>query len=87
MKQALSAEQLRTRADIAYRNAEKAGVVVSPESLKAKTPKFESVLKEEGYDAGLHPQLSAVLNRLQIEVETPKTLKEIELFEKTLQKK
>lgn len=78
VEQALSAEQLRTRADIAYRNAEKAGVVVSPESLKAKTPKFESVLKEEGYDAGLHPQLSAVLNRLQIEVETPKTLKEID---------
>ena len=78
VEKALSAEQLRTRADIAYRNAEKAGVVVSPESLKAKTPKFESVLKEEGYDAGLHPQLSAVLNRLQIEVETPKTLKEID---------
>lgn len=78
VEQALSAEQLRARADIAYRNAEKAGVVVSPESLKAKTPKFESVLKEEGYDAGLHPQLSAVLNRLQIEVETPKTLKEID---------
>jgi hypothetical protein len=78
VEQALSAEQLRTRADIAYRNAEKAGVVVSPESLKAKTPKFESVLKEEGYDAGLHPQLSAVLNRLQVEVETPKTLKEID---------
>lgn len=78
VEKAPSAEQLRTRADIAYRNAEKAGVVVSPESLKAKTPKFESVLKEEGYDAGLHPQLSAVLNRLQIEVETPKTLKEID---------
>jgi hypothetical protein len=78
VEQALSAEQLRTRADIAYRNAEKAGVVVSPESLKAKTPKFESVLKEEGYDPGLHPQLNAVLNRLQTEVETPKTLKEID---------
>ena len=36
------------------------------------------MLKEEGYDAGLHPQLNAVLNRLQTEVETPKTLKEID---------
>jgi len=78
VEKAPSAEQLRTRADIAYRNAEKAGVVVSPESLKAKTPKFESVLREEGYDPGLHPQLNAVLSRLQTEVETPKTLKEID---------
>jgi len=75
---ALSAEQLAVRADLAYSKAEKAGVVVSPDSLKARVPTFENVLTKEGFDPGLHPELSAVLTRLQRDVETPKTLKEIE---------
>jgi hypothetical protein len=64
--------------DLQYTNATKAGVVVSPESLQAKLPSFNEALKVEGYDPGLHPQLNAVVNRLQQETELPKTLKELE---------
>ena len=84
VEKGLTAEQLRIRADIAYRNAEKAGVVVSPESLKAKVPQFEKLLKEEGFVPGLHKELDTVLGELQREVNTPKTLKELDQLRRTL---
>jgi hypothetical protein len=73
-----TADQLRNMSDLQYTNATKAGVIVSPESLKAKLPSFNEALKVEGYDPGLHPQLNAVVTRLQQETEAPKTLKELE---------
>lgn len=73
-----TADQLRNMSDLQYTNATKAGVVVSPESLKAKLPSFNNALKVEGYDPGLHPQLNAVVSRLQQETDAPKTLKELE---------
>ena len=84
VEKGLTAEQLRIRADIAYRNAEKAGVVVSPESLKAKVPQFEKLLKEEGFVPGLHKELDTVLGELQREVNTPKTLRELDQLRRTL---
>ena len=84
VEKGLTAEQLRIRADIAYRNAEKAGVVVSPDSLKAKVPQFEKLLKEEGFVPGLHPQLDTVLGELQKEINTPKTLRELDQLRRTL---
>jgi hypothetical protein len=77
-ERAPTADQLRNMSDLQYTNATKAGVVVSPESLKAKLPSFNEALKVEGYDPGLHPQLNAVVTRLQQETEAPKTLKELE---------
>lgn len=71
-------EQLRNLSELQYTNATKAGVVVSPESLQAKLPSFNEALKVEGYDPGLHPQLNAVVARLQQETDAPKTLKELE---------
>lgn len=73
-----SSDQLRNLSDIQYTKATKAGVIVSPESLKAKLPAFNQTLRGEGYDVGLHPQINAVIDRLNIETETPKTLKELE---------
>lgn len=73
-----TADQLRNMSDLQYTNATKAGVVVSPESLRAKLPSFNNALKVEGYDPGLHPQLNAVVSRLQQETDAPKTLKELE---------
>jgi hypothetical protein len=84
VEKALSAEQLAIRADIAYRNAEKAGVVVSPDSLKGKVPQFEKILKEEGFLPDLHPQLNIVLDAFQKQIETPKTLKELDQLRRTL---
>jgi hypothetical protein len=73
-----SADQLRNLSELQYTKATKAGVIVSPESLKAKLPSFNQTLRNEGYDVGLHPQINAVIDRLNIETETPKTLKELE---------
>lgn len=84
VEKALSAEQLAIRADIAYRNAEKAGVIVSPDSLKGKVPQFEKILKEEGFLPDLHPQLNIVLDAFQKQIETPKTLKELDQLRRTL---
>lgn len=77
-ERAPSADQLKIQSEIAYKNAEKAGVIVSPESLQSKFSTFNNVIKNEGYDPGLHPQLNAVVTRLQQETEAPKTLKELE---------
>ena len=77
-ERAPSADQLKIQSEIAYKNAEKAGVIVSPESLQNKFSTFNNVIKNEGYDPGLHPQLNAVVTRLQQETEAPKTLKELE---------
>jgi hypothetical protein len=71
-------EQLRNLSELKYTNATKAGVVVSSDSLKSQLPNFNNVLKDAGYDVGLHPQIDAVLKRLEIDSETPKTLKELE---------
>ena len=73
-----TARQLKDLSEIQYTKATNAGVIVSPESLKSKIPTFTSALKEAGYDSGLHPQINAVIDRLNIETETPKTLKELE---------
>ena len=73
-----TAGQLKDLSELQYAKATKAGVVVSPESLKSKLPTFTGALKEAGYDPGLHPQINAVIDRLNIETETPKTLKELE---------
>jgi hypothetical protein len=77
-ERAPTADQLRNMSDLQYTNATKAGVIVSPESLKGKLPSFNEALKVEGYDPGLHPQLNAVVTRLQQETDAPKTLKELE---------
>ena len=73
-----TAGQLKDLSELQYAKATKAGVIVSPESLKSKLPTFTGALKEAGYDPGLHPQINAVIDRLNIETETPKTLKELE---------
>lgn len=73
-----TAGQLKDLSELQYAKATKAGVVVSPESLKSKIPTFTGALKDAGYDPGLHPQINAVIDRLNIETETPKTLKELE---------
>lgn len=82
VEKGLTPEQLRVRADIAYRNAEKAGVVVSPESLQSKIPNFEDILRKEGYSPRLHPQIDAVVSELQTASATPKTLQELETLRK-----
>lgn len=73
-----TAEQLQTQATQAYNRANKAGVVISPKSLQENFPIFNEAVKGAGFDADLHPQVAIVLNRLEKEGATPKTLQEME---------
>jgi hypothetical protein len=73
-----TAQELKQQANMAYQRANESGVVVNPSSLQAKLPEFKNVLKIEGFDAQLHPQINAVISRLETEVSSPKTLQEME---------
>jgi hypothetical protein len=73
-----TAEQLKTQATQAYDRANKAGVVISPQSLKNTYPTFTNAVKEAGFDPDLHPQVNIVLNRLAEENQAPKTLQELD---------
>jgi hypothetical protein len=73
-----TAEQLKMQATQAYDRANKAGVVISPQSLKNTYPIFTNAVKEAGFDPDLHPQVNIVLNRLAKENQNPKTLQELD---------
>jgi hypothetical protein len=73
-----TAQELKQQANMAYQKANKSGVVVKPASLQAKLPEFKNVLKIEGFDAQLHPQIKFVIERLETEINSPKTLQEME---------
>jgi len=73
-----TAQELKQQATQAYQRANESGVVVNPSSLQAKLPELKNVLKIEGFDAQLHPQINAVISRLETEVSSPKTLQEME---------
>jgi hypothetical protein len=72
------AEELKKEATQAYKLAEKAGLVVQPGYVKNIADRVSKVAFDEGYDPGLHPQISAVLKRLSDEGASPKTLEELE---------
>lgn len=72
------AEELKKEASQAYKLAEKAGLTVDQGYVKNIADKVSKAAFDEGYDPGLHPQISAVLKRLSDEGTTPKTLQELE---------
>lgn len=69
---------LSQQAASAYRLADRAGLVVKDTYVQniANTLKREAA--NVGYDPGLHPKIASVINRLETEGSTPKTLKELE---------
>jgi hypothetical protein len=72
------AKQLRDEADKAYKRAENAGLVVQPAYVQNMASKLSTKAFSDGYDPGLHPQISAVLRRLKDEGANPKTLRELD---------
>lgn len=72
------AEELKKEASQAYKLAEKAGLTVDQGYVKNIADRVSKAAFDEGYDPGLHPQISAVLKRLSDEGTTPKTLQELE---------
>jgi len=76
--QTTMASRLRTQANEAYNRAEKAGLVVTPGYVQSMASKLSKTAFDEGYDPGLHPQIAAVLRRLEDEGTSPKTLEELD---------
>lgn len=72
------AKQLRDEADKAYKRAENAGLVVQPAYVQNMASKLSTKAFSEGFDPGLHPQIAAVLRRLEDEGANPKTLRELD---------
>jgi len=72
------AKQLRDEANRAYQRAESAGLVVNPAYVQNMSSKLSKKAFDEGFDPGLHPQVAAVLRRLEDEGTSPKTLRELD---------
>jgi hypothetical protein len=72
------AKQLRDEANKAYQRAENAGLVVQPAYVQNMASKLSTKAFSEGFDPGLHPQIAAVLRRLEDEGANPKTLRELD---------
>ena len=64
----------------AYQRATQAGVIVTPQSLQNAITGIEQRVRNAGYDEGLHPRVTAVLNRLAQEGQQPRTLDELEIL-------
>jgi hypothetical protein len=72
------AKQLRDDANKAYQRAENAGLVVQPAYVQNMASKLSTKAFSDGFDPGLHPQIAAVLRRLEDEGANPKTLRELD---------
>jgi len=72
------AKQLRDEANKAYQRAENAGLVVQPAYVQNIASKLSTKAFSDGFDPGLHPQVAAVLRRLEDEGANPKTLRELD---------
>jgi len=75
---AMGRAELTAQAGNLYRSAERAGLVVKPEYVKEISTRAAQEAKDLGFDAGLHPQVARVLDRLEEDSTSPKTLKELE---------
>ena len=73
----LPASELQKKAQQAYVRADNAQVVVKPEFLQDFVQSVQNKIRDE-YDPGLHPQLDAVLKRLDTEQSKYKTLGELD---------
>lgn len=78
ISQPTTASQLKSQASQIYQRAENAGLAVKPQYVQNIAAKLRQEAFSEGFDPGLHPKVAAVINRLENEGQTPKTLKELE---------
>lgn len=80
-KAAPSLEELSKAADEAYKKADEAGIVVRESSLKGLKTRIVSMAKKEGIDKDLHPDSSAVLNKI-VKSKGDLSLSEVETLRK-----
>jgi hypothetical protein len=78
-----SKEALKQAATAAYKRAEDAGVVITPESFKTAQATVTKMLEKEGIDPTLHPATTAALKRVN-EMSGPITLDKLETLRRIL---
>lgn len=71
-------EAVKAESQGAYQRATQSGVIVTPQSLQNAVTGIEKQIMDAGYDPGLHPRVKAVLDRLNLEGQQPRTLDELE---------
>lgn len=69
--------QLKTASQAAYKSAEDAGAVITPESFDQAKSTITSMLDKQGLDPTLHPATTAALKRIN-ETSGPVTLEKLE---------
>lgn len=70
-------EALKAASQAAYKSAEEAGVVITPESFQKAQSVLVAQLEKEGLDPTLHPSTTAALKRIT-ETQGPVTLEKLE---------
>jgi hypothetical protein len=75
-----TADQLRAASRAAYKTAEQAGAVFKPAAFDAFVTNLLPEIKKAAFDETLHPEVAAVLSRLQKEMGKPQTLENMEIL-------
>lgn len=75
-------EQLRGDATVKYKEAENAGVVMTPKAYKDVADDIVQTVKKEGYDPKIHPKNNAAIDRLEELNGKPVTFQELETLRK-----
>lgn len=71
-------QELANKAKNLYDRAENIGLRITPNYSQQISNRVSQVAKDEGFDVGLHPKISAVITRLETEAQTAKTLEDVE---------
>jgi hypothetical protein len=77
-----SADQLTAAKGAAYDAAEKAGVVYTPDAMRALGTRLQRDFAEYGFDPALQPRAAAALNRVMQDAESNVTLKGLDTVRK-----
>lgn len=85
LTEAPSNRELRAQAGRAYKAADEAGVIYTPEGVERLRQGVLSDLEEVGFDSQLHPRVAAVLKRLDMAAEGNLTLKGAEIIRRVAQ--
>lgn len=73
-----STESIKAEAQAAYKAAKSSGLVVSPESFKARVDVLARKMADEGLDPSLHPKATAAMNRIMKANDAPLTLQDLD---------
>lgn len=75
---------LANQSDMAYRNAEEAGVNISPEAMTELKDKVEALLAQKDYDPAFHPLVKRAAAMFEAKADEPMSFKKLEAFRRAV---